>query len=59
VQSRAHNDVALDEIAGATHICYRGAVAKRSRTLAHVIEGTKSHIEKLLLLGDLTLVRHE
>ena len=54
----AHDDVSFDEVAGATHVRHRGAVAKGPSLVAHVIKGTESKIEEDLFLFDLTLVGH-
>jgi len=58
MQRRTHDHVALDEIAGATHVRHGRTVAQRSGLIAHVIEGRQSEIEEELFLFDLTLVGH-
>jgi hypothetical protein len=58
VQRRTHDDVALDEVARATHVRHGRTVAERPGLIAHVIKGRKGEIEEELFLFDLTLVGH-
>jgi hypothetical protein len=58
MQRRSHDDVALDEVTGATHVRHRRTVTKRSGLITHVIEGRQGEIEEELFLFDLALVGH-
>ena len=58
VKGRAHDHVALHEVARPAHVGDGGRVAQGARFGTHVIQGVERTVEEGLLLGNLTLVRH-